>query len=78
MATIIISGATLALTTYVAINGYLAGLQHDLNRIDAAAAVLDAKFTAYNREREQWIERIKYLEARCTEIRERIGLHQSP
>lgn len=73
MATLLFSGASLALGFYLAGASYLGGIQRDIDAVALVQADLVARLESYYRERDPWLRRIEQLESRCSEVRERLG-----
>ncbi len=69
----LISSAALAVTVYLASASFLDRIQRDIESIAREQSNLRVTVEAYYREREPWIKRLELLEARCSEIRERLG-----
>lgn len=70
---LVISGAALAFAVYTYGTGYLDGLRSDIDRVASEHAVLASRFSSYVDQSGQWNDRIRLLETRCSEIRERLG-----
>lgn len=73
---VLFAGATLAFSVYESAGAYLDGIQSDIEQLALNQAVLARDIEFHRADTAAWADRVRVVENRCNEIRERIGSRQ--